>query len=240
MFAKIALPVMKIAVMQPYLLPYIGYWELVAAADVFVVLDDVQFIRRGWINRNRIRNDRKGEGWSYLTVPTGYAPLETRILDIQMRFQSGWDRSMARRLENLYGDRPSKCSIANTLVSLPSRSNRSLLLALFELLQEVCGILEIPTRIVLASDIDPSSSASAQRRIIDLVVRLGGREYLNLPRGRGLYDAGAFAEAGVRLRILPETNFSSWAPASSRLSILDGILAGGLDRIRAHLHGFHD
>lgn len=229
---------MKVAVMQPYLLPYIGYWELYAAADLFVVLDDVQFVRRGWVNRNRLRSDRPGLVWAYLTVPVTKARRETPISDIMMRLHSGWGQELSRRIVHLYGRDALECDLVQDLISLPSRSNQTLLPALLRLLSRTSAILQLETPVVLASEIDPKPKAVGQQRLIDLVLGVNGSEYLNLPGGQRLYDPNAFSEFGIELHILSPTGFRPWASCGLHLSVLDGILAGDLDRMRAHLSGF--
>jgi len=228
----------KVAIMQPYLLPYIGYWELFAAADMFVVLDDVQFIRRGWVNRNRIRSDRPGRDWAYLTVPVKKVGRGAFISDITMRFDPLWEQDLSRRIGHLYGRDALKSDLAHKLISLPTRPDQALLPALLDLLLEAKRILRLRTPLVLASKIDPNSTAVGQERLIKLVVELDGSEYLNLPGGRGLYDSKAFFEAGVSLQILPETDFRPSARCGQHLSVLDGILSGATDKMREHLADF--
>jgi len=224
--------------MQPYLLPYIGYWELFAAADVFVVLDDVQFIRRGWVNRNRIRNDRSGRSWSYLTVPVAKARRETAICDMRMRFSPGWGQALSHRLVHLFGRDALKCELAHNLIALPTRPDQALLPALLEQLLATSRMLQLETRVVLSSALDPHPKASGQQRLIDLVLALGGNQYLNLSGGQGLYEPDSFADAGIELRILPLTDFRPWARCMEQLSVLDGILAGAAHEIRGHLAEF--
>lgn len=229
---------MKVAVMQPYLLPYIGYWELFAAADVFVVLDDVQFIRRGWVNRNRIRSDRAGRGWSYLTVPVEKTRRETAICDMRMRFGPGWTQALSRRLIHLFGRDALKCELAHNLIALPARPDQALFPVLLEQLLATSRMLQLETRVVLASELDPLPRARGQQRLIDLVLALKGNQYLNLPGGRGLYESDSFSDAGIELRILPRTDFRPWARCMEQLSVLDGILAGAAYEIRGHLAKF--
>lgn len=221
--------------MQPYLLPYIGYWELFAASDVFVVLDDVQYIRRGWINRNKIRSDRPGQDWAYLTVPVKKAPREASISDITMRFTPRWEQELSRRIVYLYGRESLNSELVNKLLLLPTRPDQALLPALLELLIGTSRILQLERPLVLASEIDPNPGVGGQKRLIDLVLKLNGSEYLNLPGGQGLYETEPYSKAGIRLRILPTTGFGTWAPCGHHLSVLDGILSGAADKMRAHL-----
>jgi hypothetical protein len=71
---------MKLAIMQPYFFPYIGYWQLINAVDRFILFDDVQYIRHGWINRNRVL--KNGGGWKYVTIPVKRQGREMKIKDV--------------------------------------------------------------------------------------------------------------------------------------------------------------
>lgn len=224
--------------MQPYFLPYIGYWELMAVTDVFVILDDAQFVRKGWINRNRLSGERAGNRWSYLTVPVARAPRAARINEIRMQFASRWEKIVERRFENVYGVESTRLEIAQRVISLPRRANDPLVDALVELMAATRDLLQLSARFVLASSLGVAPGETAQNRIISLVKKVQGTDYLNLPGGADLYSKGAFSDAGVRLRILRPTDFPPWSPAGVHLSILDGILRGCLDTMRRHLHGF--
>ena len=71
---------MKLGIMQPYLFPYIGYFQLISAVDIWVVFDDVQYIRHGWVNRNRILSPNIQKEWQYITVPIQKFKREATVL----------------------------------------------------------------------------------------------------------------------------------------------------------------
>lgn len=87
---------MKIGIMQPYFFPYIGYFSLIRATDFWVVFDDVQFIRHGWIERNKILNSN--EGWQYIKVPLVKTSRKTKIKDIKIRMDENWDKKILAQL----------------------------------------------------------------------------------------------------------------------------------------------
>lgn len=89
---------MKLAIMQPYFVPYIGYWQLIHAVDTFVLFDDVQFIRRGWVNRNRVL--KHGGGWQYITVPLRKHSLNQLIKDIYVHGNKAWKKQILRQLDH--------------------------------------------------------------------------------------------------------------------------------------------
>ena len=94
---------MKVALMQPYFFPYIGYFQLIRAVDEFVIFDKAQYIRRGWINRNRILNAQKES--VYINIPVHKAPIETQIKDIVINNNINWKENIFRQL-NYYCKAP--------------------------------------------------------------------------------------------------------------------------------------
>ena len=92
---------MRLAIMQPYFLPYIGYFQLMAAVDRFVILDDVNYIKGGWINRNRLPA-RNGTMW--LTLPLVGASPNRIIREIEILPDNGWKRAMERTVALTYAE----------------------------------------------------------------------------------------------------------------------------------------
>ena len=82
--------------MQPYFLPYQGYFSLIKEVDLFILLDDVQFIRHGWIERNRILKPQ--ESWQYIKVPLVKHPRETKIKDIKISYNEDWRKKMLAQI----------------------------------------------------------------------------------------------------------------------------------------------
>ncbi|MEL7209961.1 MAG: WbqC family protein, partial [Actinomycetota bacterium] len=89
--------------MQPYFLPYVGYWQLLAAVDEFIVYDTVQFSSGGWVNRNRIR---VGGEVRWLTVPVARAPLQTPIRERRIAADADWRDRMVRRATSAHPTAP--------------------------------------------------------------------------------------------------------------------------------------
>jgi hypothetical protein len=94
---------MRLAVMQPYFFPYIGYWQLMRAVDRFIVLDDVNYINRGWINRNQVLVNG---GATYITAPLSEASQHRMIRDIRLDSQQGWREKLSRTIKYAYARAP--------------------------------------------------------------------------------------------------------------------------------------
>jgi WbqC-like protein family len=189
----------SVAIMQPYFVPYAGYFRLLAAADLFVLYDCVQFTRRGWVHRNRLPNANGQLQW--LTLPLAKAPREVSIRDLRFRPDA------AAALTSQFSRFP--------LLTRPNSDPHGLLPALsdvsgtpldyIERLLARCGAaLGLPWRVRRSSTLDIPPELSGQERILAIVAALGARHYVNPPGGRNLYDCARFAAAGVELRFLPD------------------------------------
>ena len=229
---------LKIAIMQPYFAPYIGYFELMAAADLFVVLDDVQFPRRGWVNRNRFRSDRSGRSWSYLSLPVAKTDRSAKICDVNFRFNSKWRRDLYQRVVLNYGKGACEHPLVRQTLGWAEARKHGVAEGLASQLASFRDILDLDTKIVRSSEEKLGAGLAGQYRIIEICRALEATDYLNLPGGKALYDSHAFRADDVNLRFLAPTEYPCWAPCGVHLSVLDGILSGELDSIRAHLHGF--
>ena len=187
---------MRLAIMQPYFLPYLGYFQLMSAADKLVLLDDVNFINRGWINRNRIAVN--GEPY-WLTLPLAKASQNRLINEIQIVDEPVWPKKMMRTVELSYRNAPFADEILPLFSDILKEARGSLSSFLFRQLRQVADYLRIDVKIEPTSTIYPKEGRTGQDRILDICRREGATSYVNLPGGRDLYDAEAFATAGVKL-----------------------------------------
>lgn len=198
-----------VAIMQPYFIPYAGYFRLFAASDLFVIYDCVQFPRRGWVHRNRLVDAAGVEHW--LTLPLAKAPQSVLIRDLC--FTPNAIETLNARLRRF------------PLLAKPPKSAAPIIEALHDvsgtplsyierLLQRVVAYLDFPWNVVRSSSLGLPESFRGQDRIIEIARRLGAQRYLNAPGGRTLYDRGSFAEVGIELRLF--TDYTG--PATSILS----------------------
>lgn len=201
-----------VAIMQPYFIPYAGYFRLFAASDLFVIYDCVQFPRRGWVHRNRLVDATGTERW--LTLPLEKAPQNVLIRDLQ--FPPNAARILADRLRKFPLVAKDPASIEHILAALCDVRGRPLdyIERLLECTASYCGV---PWRVMRSSTLNVPAEIRGQDRIIEIARRLGARRYVNAPGGRDLYDTGAFADAGIALRFLPDY-------AGSHASVLTRIL----------------
>jgi hypothetical protein len=188
-----------VAIMQPYFLPYAGYFRLFAAADLFVIYDCVQFPRRGWVHRNRLVDASGKERW--LTLPLAKAPQQTLIRDL--RFAADAADTFPDRLRSFADLAQAPRSTSPIMDALHDVSGTPLNY-IERLLHRVVGYLDLPWNVIRSSSLDVPESFRGQDRILEIVRRLGAREYVNSPGGRLLYDRDRFAHAGIALRFLSD------------------------------------
>jgi hypothetical protein len=227
---------MKVAIMQPYFLPYLGYWELLRAADKFVILDDVNFITRGWINRNRIALDGRPV---WITIPIIKASQNKLIFELNLSNEGDWRTDLENKVKHSYREAPFRDE-TTSLFELLVRETKD---GLSEYL--VSSILKITKHIGIETEIVPSSRCfdkrglRGQSRIIDICQAMGADEYINLPGGVGLYDRDEFESKGINLRFLRNRaalpQLESGLGPRERLSVIDSLMWNAPDLIKTAL-----
>ena len=203
---------LTLGVMQPYLFPYMGYFQLIAAVDRFVVYDDVNYIKQGWVNRNRILVNGAPHLFTLpLSGAGSFTTMNTIALDPQR--YGAWREKFLR-------------TVAQAYVRAP-------------FLRPVQELLR--TELVPTSSMYGNQDLSGQARILDICAREGAGRYLNAIGGKELYDGAAFAERGITLSFLrsrlPEyrQGKGSFVPG---LSILDAMLFVPPDELHGMMTAF--
>lgn len=226
----------SIAIMQPYYLPYIGYFQLMAEVDTFVVLDDVQYIRRGWINKNRVL--LKGE-IKHFSIPLQKAPRSTLIKHIRLAEEvTHTQRKFIEMLRHAYAQSPGWEQLLQLMEPLShARAGEALLPLLLDSLDQLCDRLQIRPQLHLASNIDLPPMSGVER-ILALCKALGADTYINLPGGQKLYQASAFQAEGIKLRLLEpclpqyaQSDTQTFVPALSILDALANLGPQGFSRL---------
>ena len=205
--------------MQPYFFPYEGYFQLLASADEIVLLDDVQFTRKGWINRNRIARDQELQ----ITIPVSANSRTALIRDMKISpsFVPG---QLIRQIEHTYSKSEHYEEVISILKVAINNEDEQLCSWLRNSLEAINSYLGINSKILYSSEIDPSPSARGSQRIINLCKKRNATSYLNLSGGRDLYSQEEFSKTNIELKFI-ESNLSeyprgnlSFIPA---LSIID-------------------
>lgn len=188
-----------IAIMQPYFLPYIGYFQLMATVDKFVVLDDVNFINRGWINRNRLLLN--GTAHTF-TVPLYRASQNRLICDIELVDDSGWRKNLLHTIRHAYGRAPCYAHVSALLEKIINYPTVWLNEFLLNSLHEIVRYLSIEVEIVNTSRLYQNSELKGEERILDICSQEKVDTYINPIGGIEIYDRASFLERGIKLCFL--------------------------------------
>ena len=226
---------MKIAIMQPYFFPYLGYWQLIQAADVFVIYDDVNYIKQGWINRNRILiNGRE----HFLTLPLSKASSFKQIREIEI---SGSKDKLIKTVEQAYKKASCFSQAFPIIHEILSDSSENLADFLIQGIQRMARFLQISTELIVSSQMKKTPGLKGKERVLDICNRLNTKIYVNAPGGRNLYSASDFQRAGMELRFL-ETRFPAYSQTTPGfipgLSIIDVMMNNPYARTQEMLHEF--
>jgi hypothetical protein len=209
-----------VAVMQPYFLPYPGYFRLFAAADQVALFDCVQFPRRGWVHRNCLPDADGAAAW--LTLPLQRAPVDTPIRDLRFADDATARlRVSSRRFPVLRDCR-------HPLFDEMHRLDGTVCDYLERLLRVCCAAMGLPFVTVRTSTLELDPALRGEARVLAAAQRLGATRYVNLEGGRSLYDAATFERHGMTLHILPEWRGAQW-------SILYRLLTEPAERIAAEI-----
>lgn len=228
---------MRIAIMQPYFFPYIGYWQLVKDVDRFVVFDDVNFIKGGWINRNRILSPKL----KYFNLPLLGTSQNKLINEISIDTESLKSERLSRILHETYKKAPFCSDIEPITRDLLYIDNPNLAGYLTEQIRRICKVLDISTEILVSSQIEKNNDLKGEDKILEICSILGADEYVNPIGGLDLYHKENFNQKSIRLFFLKSdlTTYKQFGeefvPA---LSILDVLMFCGIEGTKAQLSGY--
>jgi len=233
---------MKLAVMQPYLFPYIGYFQLIAAVDTFVVYDDVAFIRGGWINRNRLK---VGDAPAYFTVPIEDASSFRVIREtaVQAGQYPRWRKKFFGTIEACYRKAVGYPVIRPMLEAVfPEIETGTIADVARRSLRASCDYCGIGTRFVESSAVYENSGLERSARLIDICKREGADTYINAEGGQELYTKAEFAAHGISLQFLRSVPVPYAQPPAegfvANLSIIDVMMHNSREQIAQHLQSF--
>lgn len=226
---------MKIGIMQPYFFPYIGYWQLLNAVDTYVIYDDVNYIKGGWINRNRIL---AGGAPHYLNLPLTGASPNKKINEIDVNKN---DRLLGKGLQTLrynYRKAPRFKEVYPVIEAAFSCRETNLAGFITESMRLVCGYLGIGTEMVVSSAIHKNNELIGQEKVLEICRILGADTYLNAIGGKELYSRDGFIKNGITLYFLKtgDIRYEQFGhPFQGNLSIIDVMMFNSVERIREML-----
>lgn len=187
---------MKLAIMQPYLFPYLGYFHLIRAVDAFVVYDDVNFIKGGWINRNYVLGREQKQ---LVTLPLRGASPNKLINEVQVGDRQD---KLLETIRHTYAKAPQFCLVFPLLESILHYPERNLAGFLENSLRQLCGYLGLAPAWHVSSSLPKDNDLRGQDKVLAICEQLGANHYINVPGGRALYDTEAFARRGLQLSFI--------------------------------------
>lgn len=227
---------MKVGIMQPYLFPYLGYYQLIKAVDIFVVYDDVNFIKQGWINRNRILLNGKDH---LVNIGLKGASSFKKINEIEVDSKN---HKIVATIEQAYKKAPFFSTVypvlANVLLNNEANLARFLINTLRTTLDYVGGITG---SILISSEFEKDALLKGDDKVIDICKRLKATSYINAIGGQELYSKDKFSENGLTLNFIRskpiaypqfKNQFVPW------LSIIDAMMFNSPETIRELLNQY--
>lgn len=226
----------KIAIMQPYLFPYIGYFQLINAVDEFVIYDNIQYTKKGWINRNRILVNGTD---AYLTLPlkkdSDYLNIVERHLSDEWRSER---KKILTRITESYKKAPYFSSVFPLVEKIIRFEETNLFYFIFNSIKELNDHLEIKTPIIISSKITINKDLKAEKKVIALCKERNAKTYINPIGGIELYNREEFKEQGLSLQFLKANNIlypqfkNEFVPF---LSIIDVLMFNSKEEVQDHL-----
>lgn len=226
---------MKVAIMQPYFLPHIGYFHLIDSVDEFIFFDDVNFIKRGWINRNNFLVQNKAHLFS---VSLSNASQNELIKDVKINYTLKWEDDFMKLLKHNYSKAKHFGPVFDLIKKIFQEKFEFISDLNIALTLEICEYLGIKKKFQKSSDIDYVKSGTGVEKIISLCQIKGATEYVNAIGGMGLYDKTIFISEKIQLHFIESRPIvytqigNNFVP---HLSILDVLMFCDISEVNEHI-----
>lgn len=230
---------MKVGIMQPYLFPYIGYFQLINTVDKFVIHDDVQYIKGGWINRNRIQINDKDYLFTFgLKKDSSLKNINTRFLsDLFVKEKIGF----LKIIQNSYKKAPYFQKVYDLLSSILNYKDLNISSFIVNSLKQICEYLEIKTPIYISSKLKKNNKLKGQDRVVDICKTFKTTIYINPIGGKMLYSNDIFKKNKMSLYFLQTNDIvykHNEQPFIPNLSIVDVLMYNSKDEMKKMLMNF--
>ena len=227
---------MKIAIMQPYIFPYIGYFQLIQAVDNFVLYDNIEFTKKGWINRNRILVNGKDE---FVSLPLKKDSDYKHIVQRQLADTWATDKlKILNKIKGAYSKAPQYATVLPLIEGCLNYNNTNLYYFIANAIKNICNYLGITTTITTSSSLAINHSLKSEEKVLAISNHLGATTYINPIGGLGLYSKPTFANSNIELQFLKTKAFdykqfkNEFIPY---LSIIDVLMCNDLPTVQQML-----
>lgn len=229
---------MKIGIMQPYFLPYIGYWQLLNAVDKYIIYDDVNYINRGWINRNRILLNSKDK---MITLSLKEVSQNKLIKEIELLNNEKEREKLLKTISQSYKKAPFYDKVYPLIEEILNFKEINLGKFLENSIKKIIEYLEINTTVLISSEVEKDNMLKGKNKILDICKNLGASEYYNAIGGQELYSYEEFNKEGIKLKFLKSGNIeykqfkNEFIP---NLSIIDVMMFNSKEKIKEFLNDY--
>ncbi len=223
---------------QPYFIPYIGYWQLINAVDVFIISDDYNYINKGWISRNRILE--KGNP-RYFNIEISHASSNKKINELYISKEIFNKDKKLMQLRNVYRRAPYFRKGYALMQEIFDYDELNLAIFLENSIKKVCNYLEIQTKFVKSSSIPHNCELNKEYKIFDQCKYVGADIYINAIGGRTMYSFDQFKQQGIQLGFIKtdEIKYKQlWYEFVPNLSIIDVIMFNSKTEIKKMLQKY--
>lgn len=224
--------------MQPYFLPYLGYWQMLNAVDRFILYDDVNYIKNGWINRNNLLDNGKPH---FFTLALDGASSFKLINETHINGSPEARNKVLSYIKNSYRKAPFFKEVFPLIESIVNYPETNIALLLENHFRLIADYLQIGTEILVSSHIDKDCSLKAQDKVLDICKKQGAEIYINAIGGTELYSREDFAAQGIKLQFI-KMNPVEYQQFKNEfvpnLSILDVMMFNPVEKIREYLDNY--
>jgi len=224
-----------IAIMQPYFFPYIGYFQLINAVNKFVFYDDVNFIKRGWINRNKILINNQS---NYFTIPCKDVSQNKLINQIGHALNDRSREKLLKKVSLSYRNAPFFNSVFPIIEKVVRFKSNLISDLAIESVETTCNYLKLHTSFEISSKKYNNRDLDRADRLIDICNIEGIKHYINPESGKTLYEKSYFSKRGITLSFLKtgDVRYKQFQnDFIQRLSIIDVMMFNSPEEIRANL-----
>jgi len=190
----------KTAIMQPYFLPYLGYWQLIQSVDEFVVYDNIEFTKKGWFNRNRILD---GDHARLFTIPIKKDSDYLDVVERSLADDAAKENARTLRIiQTTYKKAPNYAEVYPLIERCFMWEDRNLFNFNYHAIREICEYLQIGTKLTVSSTVSIDHELKAEQKVVSICKALDTDVYINSIGGVELYDKDDFATNGLKLQFL--------------------------------------
>jgi hypothetical protein len=227
---------MRLAIMQPYFMPYIGYFQLINSVDKFIIYDNIQYTKRGWINRNRILVNGKDQ---LITLPIKKDSDYLNVVERELSESWSKDKDkMLNIIKSSYNKAPYFQETFELISKCVNNSETNLFNFIYDAINILNSYLDIKTPIIVSSTVEIDHTLKSQDKVLSICKSQNAEVYINSIGGVELYERKTFDQKGIRLNFI-KSNPIQYKQFSSEfvpwLSIVDVMMFNSKEQIKNYL-----